>query len=469
MFKQFVSNRRWHLILVIATVAMATLTMLARQTRVFAHAGHGNEEIGAFDLDAPRVLSPETAKHIGLKVMEVDTMPMEDVLEISGVVHPNPDKHREVVSRVAGKLLTIRKQIGDSVKKGDLLAEVDSPEQARSLYEVRKLEVEYQKLLMDVDRRWGDAARLQADIDSLSEQTEVARKDYQRSLSVAAEGMAVREVEIRRAQQVKLEGELKGKNVEIEIARKEAEGLRKQADALKLSRGAMLAIYNIDSDIDGQQQIGGALSLLAEADGVVVERRAMPGHWVQAGERILTIADYSSVQIEGELPESLIPRIEKRSVNKVRVRPASDPSVVLEGTVKFIAPQLEPVKRTAHLVVDVPNPRGILRGEMWVNLAIVLGEKKASLVVPKSAVIVNGPMHFVFLEIESGDAKTGQEARYQKHDINPGLSNDLFVEVKDGVFPGDRVVTTGAYSLTQLRPKAGAKAVAGTESAGQKK
>ena len=102
---------------------------------------------------------------------------------------------------------------------------------------------------------------------------------------------------------------------------------------------------------------------------------------------------------------------------------------------------------------------------MWVNLSIVLNEKKSALVVPKSAEIVSGPLHFVFLEIESEDLKKGTPAKYQKHDIDPGLTNDLFVEVKDGVFPGDRVVTQGAYSLTQLRPKATAKAAPAKDAA----
>ena len=130
----------------------------------------------------------------------------------------------------------------------------------------------------------------------------------------------------------------------------------------------------------------------------------------------------------------------------------------MEGTIKFIAPELEPVKRTAHLIAEVKNPSGSLRSEMWVNISIVLNEKPKALVVPKSAVIVNGPLHFVFLEIESEDLKKGTPAKFQKPDIDPGLTNDLFVEVKDGVFPGDRVITQGAYSLTQLRPKVVAKA-----------
>ena len=54
-------------------------------------------------------------------------------------------------------------------------------------------------------------------------------------------------------------------------------------------------------------------------------------------------------------------------------------------------------------------------------------------------------MHFVF--IKSGEI-------FKKQDINPGVADDRVVEVLAGLAPGDVVVTQGAYSLTQLRPKA---------------
>ena len=446
-------------VLVIVVALSATAVAVYRQY-VFAHAGHGNEEVGEFDLDAPRIVTPETAKHIGLKVEEVGSKPLEEVLEVSGIVKPDPDRNRAIVSRVAGKLLELRVQVGSAVKKGDVIATIDSPELARNLYEVRKLEVDYQKLNLDVDRRVGDVAKQEAEIEALRNQTEIAKKDHARAVSLAGEGVSQRDVETRAAEFSKLQGELKVKLIDIEISRKEAANLRKQADALQLSRSAMLAIYNIEPDSKPESQIGGTLVLKAEADGIVVKREVMAGNWVLAGQTLVTVADFSVVQIEGELPESLIPRVEARTVNRVRIRPASSPSSVLEGTIKFIAPELEPMKRTAHLIVDVKNPTGILRGEMWVNLSIVLNEKKSALVVPKSAEIISGPLHFVFLEIESEDPKKGTPAKYQKHDIDPGLTNDLFVEVKDGVFPGDRVVAQGAYSLTQLRPKTVAKTAA---------
>jgi len=443
--------------------ATSAVILTTTRHRIFAHVGHGDEEIGEFDLDAPRTLTPETAKHIGLKVAAVETQNLEEVLEITGVVKPHPDRHRSVVPRVAGKLVRLTKQVGDTVKSGEVLAVIDSPELARSLYEVRKLGVDIEKVLLDAERRESDAKRFQAEIEGLRQQLELAKRDAQRMAALAGEGVSRKEAESRQADVAKLNGEMLAKQVEVDVAKREAEAQRRQAEALRLSRVAMLSIHNIDPHGGTAENpaVGSALEIRAEMDGVIVRRDALVGNWVEAGTSLLNIADYSSVQIEGELPESLISRVEGRSVNKVRIRPVasangSDPLV--EGQVKFIAPELESIKRTAHLVVEAPNPKGVLRGEMWVKLSIVLRESKSASVVPRTAVVLDGPVHFVFVETETGTV-------YQKQDINPGIMDDRFVEIKDGLFPGDIVVTQGAYSLTQLRPKAKAKAAGGAATA----
>ncbi len=84
---------------------------------------------------------------------------------------------------------------------------------------------------------------------------------------------------------------------------------------------------------------------------------------------------------------------------------------------------------------------------MFVYVTIVVRSEELAVVVPTSALVEDGPVHFVF--VKNGDV-------YQKQDIDPGIMGDQVVEVLAGLAPGDVVVTQGAYSLTQLRPKASA-------------
>ncbi len=396
----------------------------------FAHEGHGGKEVGPYDLDTPRQVSPETAAHIGLKTAEVDFGAVEDVLALTGMVRAVPDRHWTISTLTAGKVLAVHVQVGSVVRRGDLLVEIDSPELAR--------------LLLDVVRGEGRVEQLRVEAQNANETATLAEAELHRAESAGEGVIPINVVSERRTAAIRARGEAKLKAVDLEVTTKEIAALRQQA--LRWSRDSVGAQADSGAaDLSNGQPIN-LLRLVAPADGVVVERKVRPGHWAVAGETLLSVADYSVLQIEGELPESLIPRVASRSSDVVRVRIPAQPTFLVAGQIKFISPALDPVKRTAHVLINTDNKEGMLRDGMYVDLAIVLREAKTAVVVPVSAVIQSGPMHFVFLK--SGDV-------YKKQDITPGLLNDQVVEVLGGLAPGDIIVTQGTYSLTQLRPKTG--------------
>jgi len=405
------------------------------------------------------VVSPETAAHIGLKTAEVDFGVVEDVLSLSGIVRVSPERHWTISTRTTGKILNVRVQVGDRVRQGDVLMEIDSPELARNIYEVRKLETEYQKLLVDIGRSEGRIKQLRVEVENAQEMAGLTDAELER-LKAAGEGaVGLNEMGQRRTNAIRARGEAKLKAVDLELAIQESTALKTQAEALRLSRDALAAIANVEPAQRGavtpstQEQPINLVRIVAPADGLVLARAARPGHWASPGETLLEVADLAVVQIEGELPESLIARVVSRSSDKVRIRIAADSKFLGQGSVKFISPVLDEVKRTAHVLIETQNSEEVLRAGMFADLAIVLREEKTAVVVPVSAVMQDGPVHFVF--VKNGDV-------YQKQDITPGLSNDQVVEVLAGLAPGDVVVSQGAYSLTQLRPKATTVAAAPT-------
>ena len=165
----------------------------------------------------------------------------------------------------------------------------------------------------------------------------------------------------------------------------------------------------------------------------------------------------------------MIPQFASASGQHVRIRrPGAPPgeAPIATGEVRGISPTVDPIKRTAHLLIisqnpaiqgpgghagatgaERPNSVPTLQEGMFVSLAVTTSPGVQSVVIPISALITDGPTPFVF--IKDGDA-------YIKRDILPGARNDRFLEVKDGLVPGDVVVTKGAYLLTQLRPAAAA-------------
>ena len=154
------------------------------------------------------------------------------------------------------------------------------------------------------------------------------------------------------------------------------------------------------------------------------------------------------MQVEGELPEGLLDRLGSAQGAEVRIRrgvsAASD--VVADGIVRFISPVIDATKRTAHLIVDVNNAPGLLRQGQFVDLAVVLSTNDSAVVVPVSAIVKEGPLQYVF--VKEGKA---ENVVFKKRDIATGVRDDRVVEIKQGLVPGDVIVVSGAFSVSQLR------------------
>ncbi|MCH7546411.1 MAG: efflux RND transporter periplasmic adaptor subunit [Planctomycetes bacterium] len=435
---------------------------------LFAHEGHGKGEVAPFDLDTPRKVSPETAAHIGLQTAEVDFGTVQEIIRLTGIVRPVPDLVQSVASLVDGAVTRILYQVGDVVEQGDLVAEIHSPQLAQYIYELRKLETEYYQFQ-------GELARARSNIDEFAVQLEAATEfaslaDAEFNRLQDNEGaVATNVLSDKQAAAIRTGSEARLKEIELSLAHQQLDAMTDQAEAMVQSQAALqeviasirndnrngtayqmasgVIVHSVLSTPEGTPPVRlGTVRLYSPISGVVIERHVNGGQGVEAGQTLFVIAEYSRVQIEGELPESLITRLAQTSGNKVRIRRASggESDLIGTGTVRFISPVIDPIKRTTHVIIEADNPSGSLRDGLFVNLSIVLREETSAVVVPASAVVVKGPMHFVFV-------KDGEF--YKKQDINPGYRDDQFVEVLDGVFPGDVIVTRGAYSLTQLRPK----------------
>jgi cobalt-zinc-cadmium efflux system membrane fusion protein len=433
-------------------------------------AGHAHDVAPAAGLAGAgvRVITKQTARTIGLETHKVGFGPMEEVVELLGAVGPVPDRRHVITTRTRGQVLHLHVQAGDTVKKGDVLIEVDSPELARNIFEARRLEADYQKLLVEVTRAQGRVRELEVELKTAQEAAVLAEAEVAR-LEAAAHIVPLNELNDTRAEALRARALVDQKTVQLEVARQEAGALAKQSDALRLTRDAIWAVSNVDATqadiLTGEggtdacevaPRTLGLMRLRAPIDGLVVERRVSPGQGVEPGDPLLVVADYHSVQVHGELPESLIPRVTAARQPEVRIRPQANPQNIIKGRVRFVSPVIDPVKRTAHLIVDAPNPDGVMQDGAFVTLAVVVREMNIQsewpVVVPESAIVKDGPEYFVFRQDHPG------ELIFHRQDITPGLRNDLMVEVRGGLAPGDVIVSKGAYSLSQVRPPSAALA-----------
>lgn len=437
-----------------AAVAMGALALIIAATLipVYAHEGHGKPTGATFDPNAPKKVSEATTLAIGLKTAEVDFGQVEDVVRLTGLVRARPDALFAVSPTYAGVIRSISVQPGDRVTKGMIVAEIDSPEIARLIYDLKRLEAENEKLLAEVKRAESQVASLEIEIPSLTTSAELAEAEVQR-LTSAGESVSANLLAQRKSEALKLRADAGLRGVALTQARGEVESLHRQAETTRESADALRGTLPGTSDGSEAETLGdparpGLVRFTSPIDGVVISRGAVLGQGVGAGVAILTVGDFTSVQVEGELPEGLLDRVGSVKSAKVRMRRGvgANSDVIGEGTVRFISPVIDATKRTAHLIVDVDNAAGLLRQGQFVDLAVVLSTNDSAVVVPASAIVKEGPLQYVFVKEGKGENEV-----FKKRDVATGVRDDRVVEIKQGLVPGDVIVVSGAFSVSQLR------------------
>lgn len=191
------------------------------------------------------------------------------------------------------------------------------------------------------------------------------------------------------------------------------------------------------------RQIGNpppVITLNSPIRGHVIDRDVVLGQTIEPDEHLFEVADLSIVIVEADLYEEDVAKVKIDQSARVRL-PVAYPQEVLEGKLSFISATLDPLKRTAHVWVTLDNPDGRLKPEMAAEVAVVVKATKEAIAIPREALLSEGGEKYVYLE--DGDV-------FVRQPVALGLQDDRYVEIVDGLFPGDKVVTQGNYELRMV-------------------
>jgi Cu(I)/Ag(I) efflux system membrane fusion protein len=112
----------------------------------------------------------------------------------------------------------------------------------------------------------------------------------------------------------------------------------------------------------------------------------------------------------------------------------------IEGEVTFIYPELKTETRTARVRIEVPNPDGRLKVDMYADVIFQVGTDEAPIIaVPTSSVIDSGSRQVVLV------AKG--EGRFEPRPVKLGRRGDGHIEVLEGVSKGEEVVTSATFLI----------------------
>ncbi len=310
--------------------------------------------------------------------------------DLPGEVRPNGDRLAHVAPRVGGIARRVSVRLGDRVRRGEILAVLESRELARA-----------RAALL--------AARARLNL---------ARETFRR------------EDRLRRQQ---VSAEQDWLNARTALARAEI--------AERAARQELLALGVPPDELDRLDDLRAAdlarLELRAPLAGEVIQRHITPGEAIAALATVFTVADLSSTWVD----LAVYPR-------DLALVTAGSPVVISAGngrlraaaTIDYVAPLLGEETRTATARVVLPNPRGAWRPGTFVTGRVSLEETAVPVAIPLSALLrPAGDSVAVFVAQSAG--------RFILRRVVLGRTDDRHAEVVSGLEPGERYVAAGGFAL----------------------
>ena len=180
--------------------------------------------------------------------------------------------------------------------------------------------------------------------------------------------------------------------------------------------------------------------ILAPMTGTVVKRYVYEGQYVEEGEKLFELADFSTMWFQFIAYEQDLPFLKEGL--PVTITTPSLPGKTLTSTIKFINPNLDGMTRSARVRVEIQNPtsdaglhrRHEVLHKLYADATISL-EAPEVVAVPRNAVLWTGNNPRVYVEQGKG--------AYQQRRVILGRPGDETWEVLEGVKPGERVVASG--------------------------
>jgi cobalt-zinc-cadmium efflux system membrane fusion protein len=336
-------------------------------------------------------MSDEQIKLAQIEIASAGPASVAKRLIVPGTIVPHADHIVHVAVKLSGTVAELRKNIGDKVVKGEVIAVLESREvaDAKSEYLAAKLTNELQQDLSARDKAlWDSRAG--------------AEQQYLRSRNAAAQT-----------------------------------GMR-----LNIARQKLLALGLGEREISTLPDAAEALlrrqDVISPIAGHVVERKVELGTAVGRDNletELFVVVDLSRVWVELSVASSDLSLLGEGQRVNVTARGSSAKAI---GKIVFVSPLVDKDTRTARVVAEISNSEGSWRPGSFVTAAIALNERTAPVVIPTTAIQKIGGQQIVFVRTKEG---------FERRNIVAGQKEEGSVEIVSGLTAGETIAVSNTFSL----------------------
>ncbi len=408
------ANIRWQIILIliffgIATAIIAGVWLRGGKSAPAETAAHKEEHGEEKEEGESSVitLGEEAREKIDLTLESTQYRTIAQTIPITGVVGPNQTRLAHLRPLARGRIEKVYVRVGDRVSAGQPLVAYDN-------IELGELISEY--------------ATAKATLGKDNAEAEVSKRSVERARKLTEVGA------VAAAEYEKRDAEYKSALASINVQKAQVEMIEQ-----KLRRFGMASadIEKLDTRADKQPTDTPRTLLRSPFNGIVIKAEAAEGEAVDAERELLSIADLSTVWVQGDVYEKDIASI--RQGQEVKVIVNAYPDRTFTGKLTYLSDVLDPQTRTAKVRCEAPNPGGLLKLEMFATIQIPTSARRQALMVPAAALQQIDNESVVFVEIA--------ENKFEKRKVESGMNSDGWAEIKFGLKAGEKVVAQGAFML----------------------
>jgi membrane fusion protein, heavy metal efflux system len=330
----------------------------------------------------------DAAQLAQLRIEELSTNAAASAIKATGTVEFNADRTAKVLPPVSGQVVDLAANVGDSVRRHDVLFMLSSREVASAV----------------------------ADHIASHKDLELAEKTFAMTQDLYEHQAASR------------------------LALQQSENELAKAKSKVAQTEEVLRVLGLEDHAE-VMEVQPRIPVRAPLNGTVIERNVTLGQFVGPDTMpLFTIADLSNVWVQADIFERDLRNISVGQ--KADVTTAAYPTDPFSAQVSHIASVVDAPTRTAKVRFLVANPGARLKSGMFASISLYLSDGGTSLTVPTKAVFVESGRTFAY--VQAG------EREFARREVETVATGSDRVRVVRGVQAGDRIVSDGVLLLRQL-------------------
>lgn len=358
-------------------------------------------------------LSPEqlTQMHFSKVIVAKKVIPLD--LEAAGQVEANPTLIIPVMSAVPGRIESVLVQLGDRVKRGQVIASLRSDE-------VAQLESDLLKTTLEME---GEQNQLEAE-------RKLANTVLERKKILFSEGINPKaELDAAETEVVKSDAALA--NLQFK---------KKAAVSSVIERFKLYGLSSKEVDrLLRTRTVLNTFDIVAPRSGTITDRNVDPGQQISTSDKLFEVSDFLHLLLKANVFEKDVMEIKIHEPVKVVVDGIH--AKTFSGRINFIGSELDEKTRTLPVRAEIENSAGILRPNMFARMIIHTGQTNI-LAVPTKCVQTLGESNIVYVEVAPNT--------FEERHVEVGRTLGSFIEITSGLTGGETIAADGSLQLQGL-------------------